>query len=97
MRPDDFDYVEYEKFMSAYLNLLARRSMKWVSLLIYNSQLKRNAKLKKFVRTGVPLILRGPVSWTSIDIMLETFCIVLKYATYLCVFRRGYLSVVCRS
>ncbi|XP_015366092.1 PREDICTED: growth hormone-regulated TBC protein 1-A [Diuraphis noxia] len=65
-RPDDFDYVEYEKFMSAYLNLLTRRSMDWVSLLIYNPQLKRNAKLKKFVRTGIPLILRGP-GWISVS------------------------------
>ncbi|XP_022166034.1 growth hormone-regulated TBC protein 1-A isoform X1 [Myzus persicae] len=70
VRPDDFDYVEYEKFMSAYLNILTRRSMKWVSLLIYNSQLKRNAKLKKFVRSGVPLILRGP-TWISVSAVQE--------------------------
>lgn len=69
VRPDDFDYVEYEKFMSVYLNLLTNYSMKWVRLLLNNSQMKRNAKLKKFVRTGIPLVLRAPVSYTSIYII----------------------------
>jgi len=94
-RPDDFDYLEYEKFMTAYLNYLTRRNMEWISLMIYNPQLKRNSKLKKFVRTGIPLILRGPVSCTSIYLIL--FRIVIKFASSLPVFRGGFLSVVCRS
>lgn len=69
MRLDDFDYVEYEKFMSVYLNLLTNYSMKWVRLMSNNSQLKRNAKLKKFVRTGIPLVLRARVSYTSVNII----------------------------
>lgn len=69
MRPDDFDYVEYEKFMSVYLNVLANYSKKWVRLLLNNSQLKKNAKLKKFVRAGIPLVLRAPVSYSSINII----------------------------
>lgn len=69
VRPDDFDYVEYEKFMSVYLNLLTNYSMKWVRLMSNNSQLKRNAKLKKFVRTGIPLVFRAPVSYTSVNII----------------------------
>ena len=29
LRPEDFDYAEYEEFMSSYLGVLAARRQKW--------------------------------------------------------------------
>ena len=29
LRPEDFDYAEYEQFMSSYLGVLAARRQKW--------------------------------------------------------------------
>lgn len=66
VRPDDFDYAEYEKFMSVYLTVLTKCSMRWSRLLVSNPQLKRNAQLKKIVRKGIPLTLRAQ-AWTSIS------------------------------
>ncbi|XP_025197152.1 growth hormone-regulated TBC protein 1 isoform X1 [Melanaphis sacchari] len=66
VRPDDFDYVEYEKFMSVYITILTKCSMRWSRLLASNPELKRNSQLKKFVRRGIPFSLRAQ-TWTSIS------------------------------
>lgn len=63
VRPDHFDYVEYEKFMSAYLRVLSKRSMKWSRLMTSsNPQPKRTRNLKQYVRKGIPMTLRAQVS-----------------------------------
>ena len=55
LRPENFDYAEYEGFMSDYLGVLARRRQKW-ELLVKGDyrKLKKGAKLKRYVRKGIP-------------------------------------------
>lgn len=65
-RPDDFDYDEYDEFMSVYLTVLSERSMKWSRLMATNGQLKKNGRLKRYVRGGVPISLRARVSRTAV-------------------------------
>lgn len=69
-RPDDFDYVEYEKFMSVYLTILSKRSMRWSRLMVSNPRLKKNSRLKEYVRKGVPMALRAQVSCTIHNILV---------------------------
>jgi hypothetical protein len=64
VRADDFDYVEYEQFMSVYLTVLSKRSMRWARIMTSNPQLKKTARLKQFVRKGIPLSLRAQVGVT---------------------------------
>ncbi len=60
-RPDNFDYERYEKFMSSYLGILAKRSKKWDKLLKGEKRLKSNSKLRRYVRKGIPSSLRTQV------------------------------------
>ncbi|MBN3303573.1 GRT1A protein, partial [Amia calva] len=53
-RSEDFDYDSYEEFMSVYLTILTRRSIKWSKLLQGNSKVERNLKVKRYVRKGIP-------------------------------------------
>ncbi|XP_028257615.1 growth hormone-regulated TBC protein 1-A [Parambassis ranga] len=53
-RSEDFDYESYEELMSEYLVVLTRRSIKWSKLLKGKSKVKKNVKLKRYVRKGIP-------------------------------------------
>uniref|UniRef100_W5MUJ4 Growth hormone regulated TBC protein 1a n=2 Tax=Lepisosteus oculatus TaxID=7918 RepID=W5MUJ4_LEPOC len=53
-RSEDFDYDSYEEFMSTYLQILTRRSIKWSKLLQGKSNVERNLKVKRYVRKGIP-------------------------------------------
>ncbi|XP_030636595.1 growth hormone-regulated TBC protein 1-A [Chanos chanos] len=53
-RSDDFDYESYEEFMSEYLAVLTRRSIKWSKLLQGKNRVEKNLKVKRYVRKGVP-------------------------------------------
>ena len=57
---DDFDYKAYEAFMSRYMIILTRRSMRWNSILSQQS-LPDGGTMKRFVRKGVPVQFRGKV------------------------------------
>lgn len=74
-RPDNFDYVEYEKFMSVYLTVLTKRSMRWLRLMASNPRLKRNNRLRLFVRKGVPMTLRAQVRRLCVSFSLLLFLI----------------------
>ncbi|EEB10878.1 gh regulated tbc protein-1, putative [Pediculus humanus corporis] len=65
-RPEDFNYQVYEEFMSSYLKILAHRSKKWSKLLNPNYVFKKNAKLKRYIRKGIPAEHRGFV-WFMIS------------------------------
>lgn len=60
-RDDDFNYDEYRKFMESYLTVLTKSSMKWTRLMSNNPQLKRNGRLRTYVRNGIPITLRAQV------------------------------------
>ena len=67
VRPENFDYKEYERFMSEYLGVLSRRRQKWDSLVAGGySRLSKGAKLKRYVRKGVPSIHRKGV-WMEVS------------------------------
>ena len=67
VRPENFDYKEYERFMSEYLGVLSRRRQKWDSLVAGGySRLSKGAKLKRDVRKGVPSIHRKGV-WMEVS------------------------------
>ncbi|XP_068597178.1 growth hormone-regulated TBC protein 1-A [Brachionichthys hirsutus] len=53
-RPEDFDYDSQEELMSRYLVVLTRRCIKWSKLLKGKGEVQKNAKLKRYVRKGVP-------------------------------------------
>jgi len=66
-RPEDFDFKSYEKFMTSYLSVLARRSSRWTQNYV-KSELKvtRTRKLKRFCRKGIPGDLR-PEIWFQVS------------------------------
>ncbi|RXN01976.1 Growth hormone-regulated TBC protein 1 [Acipenser ruthenus] len=53
-RSEDFDYDSHEEFMSVYLAILTRRSIKWSKLLKGNNKVVKNIKVKRYVRKGIP-------------------------------------------
>lgn len=59
-RPDDFDYKAYETFMSRYMVVLTRRSMRW-SAILNQKNIAEAGIIKRFVRKGVPGQYRGKV------------------------------------
>ncbi|XP_065220017.1 TBC1 domain family member 2A-like isoform X2 [Planococcus citri] len=65
-RPDDFDYQQYEKFMSTYFIILTNRSKKWYSLINDEKRLKKGPQLKRYVRKGIPSTYRSKV-WAKIS------------------------------
>ncbi|KAK1802606.1 hypothetical protein P4O66_004252 [Electrophorus voltai] len=65
-RSDDFDYESYEEFMSEYLVVLTRRSIKWSKLLHGKSQVERNVKVKRYIRKGVPNEHRASI-WMAVS------------------------------
>merc|ERR550517_871773 len=67
LRPEDFDYKEYEAFMSDYLGVLSRRRQKWDVLVVGGySKLSKGGKLKRYVRKGVPSSHRRGV-WMEVS------------------------------
>lgn len=66
-RPEDFDYHTYDNFMTEYLPVLVRRGHKWEKILSKGTKnLKNGAKLKRFVRKGIPMKHRATV-WMAIS------------------------------
>lgn len=54
-RSDNFDYRNYEQFMSGYLKTLTKRRMKWEAILQRNADLTTiDSKLKRYIRKGIP-------------------------------------------
>ena len=69
VRAPDFDYPVQEDFLSSYLAVLARRAARWDQLLGKDkafSALHKGAKLKRFVRKGVPSAHRKGV-WLEVS------------------------------
>ena len=67
LRPDTFNYQEYEAFMSDYLGVLTRRRQKWEVLVRGGySKLSKGAKLKRYVRKGIPSTHRRQV-WMEVS------------------------------
>ena len=60
-RPEDFDYDQYEKFMSTYFIILTNRSKKWYNLINDEKRLKKGPQLKRYVRKGIPSTYRAKV------------------------------------
>lgn len=56
LRGHDFDHLQHQEFLGSYLTVLARRAARWEALLGKAGYpgLKHSAKLKRFVRKGVP-------------------------------------------
>lgn len=82
MRPDDFDYNEYDKFMSGYYTILAKHLVKWSRIIEYNPRLKRSDQLKFNIRKGIPLPFRAEVSHI-LENRYNNFFVILKYASQL--------------
>lgn len=61
MRPENFDYERYEKFMSSYLVILVNRSKKWDKLMKKGKRLQRGLVLKRYVKKGIPSSYRAQV------------------------------------
>lgn len=59
-RPDNFDYEMYTAFVSRYMFILTKRGKRWEQLK-EKDMLSRNAKMKRFVRKGIPMHLRKKV------------------------------------
>lgn len=60
-RPENFDYEMYTTFVSRYMGILTKRARRWEQLKekeMYN----RSAKMKRFIRKGIPMTLRKK-SW----------------------------------
>ena len=67
LRPESFDYAEYEGFMSDYLGVLARRRQKWDQLVKGDyRKLSKGVKLKRYVRKGIPSSHRREV-WLEVS------------------------------
>lgn len=66
-RPSDFDFDSYENFMSQYLRVLVRRAAKWDKLLgKSNRTLSHSARVKRYVRKGIPSENRGQI-WLMVS------------------------------
>lgn len=59
--------------MSVYLSVLTKRSMRWLRLMASNPRLKRNNRLRMFVRKGVPMTLRAQVRRSCVSFLLLLF------------------------
>ena len=67
-RDESFDHVQYEQFMSDYLIVLTKRSIKWQRLISQstNQSIKKSRKIKRYVRKGIPSEYRTEV-WLEIS------------------------------
>ncbi|XP_044267353.1 growth hormone-regulated TBC protein 1-A [Tribolium madens] len=61
-RPDNFNYEAYDEFMSNYMRILTRRSLRWNT--IKDSSYGKSNTLKRFIRKGIPSDRRVAV-WMS--------------------------------
>lgn len=64
-RGEKFDYENYGKFMDRYFRTLTTRYIKWGAILQQNPDLIINAKLKRYIRKGIPKSYRPDV-WMKI-------------------------------
>ncbi|KAK3598405.1 hypothetical protein CHS0354_005499 [Potamilus streckersoni] len=65
-RPEGFDFDSYEKFMSSYLTILARRSARWTSIVKSKGTVSKSTKVKRFCRKGIPAEHR-PMVWMNLS------------------------------
>ena len=67
-RPKGFDRFAYDDFMTNYVQVLVRRSKRWEQLIGKKdpSNLKKSAKVERFVKKGVPMKYRAQV-WMAIS------------------------------
>ncbi|XP_065840731.1 growth hormone-regulated TBC protein 1-like [Oscarella lobularis] len=67
-RPDDFDYVAYNRFLRHYAPILKRREKKWASLLKhgFGLELVTRKKLRRYIRKGISKEYRCRV-WLSVS------------------------------
>ncbi|KAK6195609.1 hypothetical protein SNE40_001000 [Patella caerulea] len=73
-RTEDFDYKDYEEFMSQYLSVLARRASRWKDIVgTDESSVSKSSKVKRFCRKGIPNEHRAMVwmSVTNADVSLR--------------------------
>ena len=49
LRPEDFDYAEYEEFMSSYLGVLAARRQKWDNMVRHGYHNINKVKILKAI------------------------------------------------
>lgn len=56
-RPENFDYDMYTAFVSRYMTVLTKRARRWDQLR-EKEMYSKNARMKRFVRKGVPMNLR---------------------------------------
>ncbi|XP_018330647.1 growth hormone-regulated TBC protein 1 [Agrilus planipennis] len=61
----EFDFKYYERFMSEYIGILARRLKRWEDL-SNSERKKKSGTLKRFVRKGIPISLRES-AWMTIS------------------------------
>ena len=52
LRGEDFDAASHQEFMSSYLPVLVRRGQRWEAA--YTAGEEKNARLKRFIRKGIP-------------------------------------------
>lgn len=64
-RSDSFDNEEFDKFMSTYLSVMARRAMKWNAIVGKRTKIAKSAKVKRYCRKGIPAEHR-PMVWMCI-------------------------------
>ncbi|XP_013393839.1 growth hormone-regulated TBC protein 1 isoform X1 [Lingula anatina] len=64
--PEDFDFSAYDAYESSYIQVLARRSRKWKSLLGHKEKVKKNRTVKRYVRKGIPKEFR-PLAWMTLS------------------------------
>ncbi|XP_028405595.1 growth hormone-regulated TBC protein 1-A-like [Dendronephthya gigantea] len=65
-REDDFDYETYERFMSEYLVVLARRAVKWDKVIDPEHRTRKSLRVKRYCRKGVPSSQRAQV-WFDVS------------------------------
>ncbi|XP_037925249.1 growth hormone-regulated TBC protein 1 isoform X2 [Hermetia illucens] len=66
-RPEDFDYLVYEKFMSSYLKVLTERQIRWETLKRKNTDFSKLTRtLKRYIRKGIPTSYRTEV-WMKVS------------------------------
>lgn len=67
IRPDSFDFLQYEKFMKTYLRVLSNRAQKWDKITQKGyGKLERGTRLKRYIRKGIPSSHRKEI-WMEVS------------------------------
>ncbi|XP_021356102.1 growth hormone-regulated TBC protein 1-A-like isoform X1 [Mizuhopecten yessoensis] len=65
-RDGDFDHSSYDEFMSRYLAILSRRSIRWSGIVSKKNRVPRSRKVKRYCRKGIPNEHR-PMVWMCVS------------------------------